>query len=102
MEKGKTNNPNGRPRGVPNKMTGELRERMKNFLDGNFKLIEKDFKKLSSEKRIELYERYLKYCLPTLASTEVSLNIEKLSDAELDQMLNRLINKEDGSIEETK
>jgi len=98
MEKGKTNNPGGRPRGVPNKITGELRERMKNFLDGNFRLIERDFKKLSSEKRIELYERYLKYCLPTLASTAVSLNIEKMSDEEVSQILNRLINKENEEI----
>ena len=98
MEKGKTNNPGGRPRGVPNKMTGELRESMKNFLDGNFKLIVRDFKKLKPEKRIELYERFLKYVLPALSSTDISLNIDKMTDEEVSQILNRLINKENEEI----
>ena len=99
MEKGKTNNPNGRPKGSPNKITGELRESMKTFLDGNFKLIVRDFKKLKPEKRIELYERFLKYVLPTLSSTDISMNIEKMSDEEVSQILNRLINKENEEIE---
>jgi len=90
-KKGTVNNPKGRPVGAENKLTGELRQRIKTFLDGNFKTIEADFKTLDPEKRITLYERYLKFVLPSLQATDVSLNIEKMTDAELDQVINRLL-----------
>jgi hypothetical protein len=35
-EKGVVNNPNGRPKGSKNVVTTELREKMANFLSGNF------------------------------------------------------------------
>lgn len=93
LPKGRTNNKQGRPPG-PNKITGELRERIKEFLDGKFETIEKDFEKLDPEKRILMYEKYLKFVLPSLISTDVSLNIEKMTDAELDQVISRLLIKQ--------
>jgi hypothetical protein len=90
LPKGRTNNQQGRPPG-PNKITGELRERIKTFLDGNFETIEADFKKLDPEKRITLFERYLKFCLPQLQSTDINLDIEKMSDAELDIIITKLL-----------
>jgi len=90
LPKKRTNNPKGRPPG-PNKITTELRERIKSFLDGNFSTIEKDFKQLDPEKRVALFERYLKFVLPQLSNTDLNLNIEKMSDSELDQIINRLI-----------
>ena len=40
LPKKRTNNPKGRPAGSENKITGELRERIKNFLEGNFEILE--------------------------------------------------------------
>jgi len=90
LPKKRTNNPKGRPPG-PNKITAELRERIKTFLDGNFETIEKDFKGLDPEKRVALFERYLKFCLPQLQTTEIDLNIESMSDAELDLIISRIL-----------
>ncbi|MCK9282322.1 MAG: hypothetical protein M0P71_17030 [Melioribacteraceae bacterium] len=90
LPKGKTNNKRGRPPG-PNKVTGELRERIKTFLDGNFEVIEKDFLSLDPEKRFALYERYLKFCVPQLQQTSVDLNIETMSEAELDLIISRIL-----------
>lgn len=93
LPKGRTNNPAGRPK-KPNKVTAELRDRIKTFLDGNFETIEADFKTLDPEKRIALFERYLKFVLPSLHSTEINLDIEKMSESELDLIISRLISKQ--------
>jgi hypothetical protein len=91
----------GRTAGTPNKVTAELRERIKTFLDGHFETIEADFKKLDPEKRITLFERYLKFVLPTLQSTDMSLNIDKMSDSQLDQVITHLL-KNNTDVEEEK
>lgn len=90
LPKKRTNNPKGRPPG-PNKITVELRDRIKTFLDGNFATIEADFKKLDPDKRVALFEKYMKYCLPQLQSTDISVDIEKLSEPELDMIINRIL-----------
>ena len=46
MEKGKTNNPNGRPKGKPNKVTQEVRAWLSTVIDKNRKQMEKDLKAL--------------------------------------------------------
>jgi len=94
LPKGRTNNKEGRPPGSENKLSGELRDRIKNFLDCNFEIVETDFKSLEPEKRIILFEKYLKFVLPQLQSTDINLDIEKLSDAELDLIINRLLSRQ--------
>jgi len=93
--KGHTNNPKGRPKGIPNKATTDLRERMKQFLDDNFDLIEMDFKKLSPERRVALFEKYAKFILPSLQASRVDISIDKMSEEQVSDLLNRLIKKGD-------
>lgn len=68
--KGNTNNPAGRPTGTPNKVTKELRERISDFLSGNWEQIKKDFKTLEPKERVMIYEKLLQFTLPRLQSIQ--------------------------------
>ena len=70
MEKKKTNNPNGRPKGTPNKVTTELRVRISEFLEKNFETIETDFEKLEPRERAQLYIKLIEYVIPKMRTFE--------------------------------
>ena len=76
MKKGRTNNPNGRPIGIPNKKTQDLRKWINEFISINTIQIEKDWKTLDPKERIMLFEKLLKYSLPTLQAVGLAdLNV---------------------------
>ena len=91
--KGKTNNPNGRPKGSPNKVSTDLRKWINDFIDDNRAQIKRDWLKLDPKDRITLFEKLLKYSLPTLQSTSMDISFEKMSEEQLDEIINRLIEK---------
>jgi hypothetical protein len=62
--KGTTNNPNGRPKGVPNKLTKELRQSLKDVVSGHIEQIGQDLDKLEPRERLELLIKILQYILP--------------------------------------
>ena len=53
MEKGKTNNPNGRPKGTPNKITQDMRQWLSTVIDKNRRQIERDLKALEPKETDE-------------------------------------------------
>jgi hypothetical protein len=81
--KGKTNNPNGRPAGTPNKATTQAREAIALFVDGNAHRLsewldqvahgipDQDVKP-NPAKAFELFQSVVEYHIPKLARTEVS------------------------------
>ncbi len=90
--KGKTNNPNGRPKGTPNKVTAELRQKITDFVGMNLKDIQKQYNQLDANQKLSFLEKLLSYALPKLQSVQmdVTTDISKLSDEQVDYILNQL------------
>lgn len=88
FKKGVSGNTLGRPIGARGK--NNLREFITEFLEENTERIKKDFEVLEPKDRIVLFEKLLKYSLPTLQATTLSTNLDKLSDTELDTIIEEL------------
>lgn len=93
FKKGQSGNPNGRKVGTANKATTDLRQWITNFIDDNREQIQKDWQALDPKDRIVLFEKLLKYALPTLQATTLTTDLESLSDTQLDYILNELTTK---------
>ncbi|MEO9146188.1 MAG: DUF5681 domain-containing protein [Ginsengibacter sp.] len=90
FKKGISGNPTGRPKGANNKATSDLRTWINQFIDENREQIKDDWKKLDAKDRLLMFEKLLKYSIPALQATSLDLNFEKLTDEQLDEIINRL------------
>ena len=95
FKKGQSGNKAGKPKGATNKTTIDLRKWINQFIDDNREQIQKDWKRLEPKDRLAMFEKLLKYCLPTLQSTSMDLGFEKLTDEQLDEIINQLQNPQD-------
>lgn len=77
MNKGHTNNPNGRPKGTPNKVTQNMREWIAALIDNNREQIEEDLKALEPKERVQMLERLMQYVVPKqqAVSADMSRNM---------------------------
>ena len=80
----------GRPKGSPNKITAELRDWISQFVHDNKQQIQQDFDSLEPKDRIMIFEKLLKYALPALQATTVTTDFERLSDEQLDRIIEEL------------
>lgn len=94
QKKGQTGNPNGRPKGSPNKATKDLRQWINGFIESQTDQIQRDWQQLEPKDRIVLFEKLLKYSLPTLQATSLTTDLEKLSDEDLDRIVNEILNRQ--------
>ena len=88
--KGKTGNPNGRPKGSPNKTTQSVREWL---IDDNREQIRKDLAALEPKERLQVLEKFMQYTVPKMQSVEARVDIDRLSDSQIDQVINELSEK---------
>jgi len=90
MEKGHTNNPNGRPKGSPNKLTSDMRGWLTAIIDKNRKQMEKDLKALEPKERLQMLEKLMQYVIPKQQAVSADIDISKLSDDQIDTIVERM------------
>jgi len=86
LKKGQTNNPGGRPKGAPNKVSSELKGWVSDLVDKNKKQFEKDLKAVPADKRLAIIEKLLSFCIPKQQSISIDAQISA-EYAELEKLL---------------
>ena len=94
LQKGQTNNPNGRPKGANNRIGSDLREKLIEFAAKDFNRFLKDLRGLSPRLRVEYYIQILSFCLPKLKQVDNQTNIsfDQFSEENLNTIINGIIN----------
>ena len=90
FSKGTSGNPEGRPLGAKNKVNQQLRETITDFLNNNFVKIVEDFNYLKPKDRVKLYCDLLQYGLPRLQAVQLETDFERLSDEQLERIIEEL------------
>lgn len=90
FEKGKSGNPAGKPKGAKNKINQDLRQRITDFLNGEFATIAQDFKELEPKDKMRFYTDILQYGLPKLQTTSLEIDFESMTDEQLDYIIEQL------------
>lgn len=90
LQKGKTNNPNGRPPGALNKITKDLRKNITEFLETNFDDVVNEWRNLEGKDKLQFYKDLIQYAIPKMQTMEFQSEFERLSDEDLDRIINEL------------
>ena len=83
QKKGQTGNPNGRPKGIPNKVTKDVRQLLNDIVQRNIANIEDDLKELSSKERLQIITGLLPFVVPKLQNIEAMIEQSKLGVSEM-------------------
>mgnify|MGYP000917445297 FL=1 len=90
MKKGQTNNPSGRPKGTPNKITADLRMKINAIVEKQIDSIEQDLLSLEPMQRLQIVEKLISYCVPKLQAQTFEIDFQNLSEQQLDVIINQL------------
>lgn len=93
FHKGKSGNPNGRPTGIKNKATADLRQQINLLLEEQFGQVQTDLLNLEPKDRVNAWLRLLEFAVPKLQRSETVIDLSKMTDAEIDTLLERALNQ---------
>lgn len=80
----------GRAKGTPNKVTATVKDWISQLIDDNRNQIEKDIKKLSPKDRLQVFEKLMQYVIPKQQSVRADIDLSKLSETQLDLIVDEL------------
>ena len=82
----------GRKKSSLNKVPKDLRLSITEFLQNNFDEVVEEWQKLESPKdKLSFFKDLLKFAVPTLQSTSLQVDFDKMSDEQLDQVVDKLL-----------
>ena len=76
QKKGQTGNTKCRPKGVPIKVTGTVKEWIASIIDGNRQQFEEDLTKLDAGERVRIISNLLPFVVPKLQSASAQELLE--------------------------
>lgn len=80
----------GRQKGTPNKVTADLRCWLSDLIDENRRQIVKDLKGLEPKERLLIFEKLMQYVIPKQQAVKADVDFNKLSDEQLDVVVDEL------------
>jgi hypothetical protein len=80
QKKGQTGNPYGRPKGIPNKTTSDLRQWVNTLIESNREQLEADLASLEPKERWQLIEKLIQYVIPKKREEEETSNNYRQSE----------------------
>lgn len=93
-------NRRGRPPGVLNKVTGDMKSRLSEFLESRFGDVEEAFDNLRPRDKIKMFAELLPYILPRLRSVETLHPVDRLTDDEVEKMFDGMMAYVEGELSE--
>lgn len=90
QKKGHTGNPNGRPKGTPNKVASGIKIWLSELIDKNRKQIEQDLESLEPKERLQIFEKFMQYTVPKMQSTESKIDFNMLTEDQINIIINEL------------
>jgi hypothetical protein len=82
----------GRTKGTANKITVDMKEFVTMLLIKNQKQLERDFLYMEADDRWKIAEKLMQFVIPKQKSVENSISFDRLSDEQIDQVINGLVN----------
>jgi hypothetical protein len=87
FEKGKSGNPNGRPKTV---YSSKLRSTVIGWCEDNALDFLKEIKEMKGNQKAQAFIALLNFAMPKLTEQNSTINLETLNDQDLDKLLERL------------
>lgn len=83
----------GRKKGVQNKVQKEIRPLIMDLILDNYELVRADLRKMKGVNRVKEWRELLSYAIPKLANTNLDIQFERLSDEDLQRLVETITKK---------